>query len=92
MLLVIGRMNQESELIILRAAGYSDVRLFGVILLPAVMVALLVGWLSLILSPDLAQVLDRQVVEKEKLTAIQWFPAVFSLIVRSVNLCCRYFE
>ncbi len=67
-LLVIGRMNQESELIILRAAGYSDVRLFGVILLPAVMVALLVGWLSLILSPDLAQVLDRQVVEKEKLT------------------------
>ena len=67
-LLVTGRMNQESELIILRAAGYSDLRLFGVILLPAVMVALLVGWLSLILSPDLAQVLDRQVVEKEKLT------------------------
>tara|TARA_B100001093_G_scaffold199904_1_gene192098 strand:+ start:378 stop:1448 length:1071 start_codon:yes stop_codon:yes gene_type:complete len=67
-LLVIGRMNQESELIILRASGYSDLRLFGFILLPAVVVALLVGWLSLIVSPDLARVLDRQVVEKENLT------------------------
>ena len=42
-LLVIGRMNQESELIIFRAAGYSDFRLFGVIFLPAVLVAFLLG-------------------------------------------------
>ncbi len=67
-LLVIGRMNQESELTILRAAGYSDFGLFRTILFPAAIVALLVGWLSFVLSPDLARVLDRQVVEKENLT------------------------
>ncbi|MCH1501386.1 MAG: LptF/LptG family permease, partial [Litoricolaceae bacterium] len=48
-LLVMSRMNQESELTILRAAGYSNTRLFAIVLVPAALVAVLVGWLSLVL-------------------------------------------
>ena len=66
-LLVIGRMNQESELTILRAAGYSDLRLFKVILVPALMVH--AGWVVVFdcITRSSAR-LDRQVVEKENLT------------------------
>jgi len=67
-LLVMSRMNQESELTILRAAGYSNTRLFAIVLVPAALVAVLVGWLSLVLSPEVARELDRQVVAKENLT------------------------
>ena len=67
-LLVMSRMNQESELTILRAAGCSDTRLFSIVLVPAALVAVLVGWLSLVLSPEVARELDRQVVAKENLT------------------------
>ena len=67
-LLVMSRMNQESELTILRAAGYSNARLFAIVLVPAALVAVLVGWLSLVLSPEVARELDRQVVAKENLT------------------------
>ncbi|MCH1449675.1 MAG: LptF/LptG family permease, partial [Litoricolaceae bacterium] len=67
-LLVMSRMNQESELTILRAAGYSNTRLFSIVLVPAALVAVLVGWLSLVLSPEVARELDRQVVAKENLT------------------------
>ena len=59
-LLVLGRMSLESELTILRAAGYSNLRLFGIVLVPATAIALLVGWLSLVLSPEVARELDRQ--------------------------------
>ena len=68
-LLVMGRMNQDSEMTILSAAGYSDRYLFGMVLVPATVVALVVAWLSLIMSPGLARELDRQVIEKENLTA-----------------------
>jgi len=67
-LLVMSRMTQESELTILRAAGYSNARLFSIVLVPAALVAVLVGWLSLVLSPEVARELDRQVVAKENLT------------------------
>lgn len=67
-LLVLGRMNQDSELTILRAAGYSNRRIFGLVLVPAGLVALVVAWLSLVLSPNVARELDRQVVERENLT------------------------
>ncbi len=67
-LLVLGRMNQDSELTILRAAGYSNQRIFGLVLVPAGLIALVVAWLSLVLSPEVARELDRQVVEKENLT------------------------
>jgi len=67
-LLVLGRMNQDSELTILRAAGYSNRRIFGLVLVPAGLIALVVAWLSLVLSPEVARELDRQVVEKENLT------------------------
>ena len=67
-LLVLGRMSLESELTILRAAGYSNRRLFGIVLVPATAIALLVGWLSLVLSPEVARELDRQVIAQENLT------------------------
>ena len=67
-LLVLGRMSLESELTILRAAGYSNRRLFGLVLVPATAIALLVGWLSLVLSPEVARELDRQVIAQENLT------------------------
>ena len=67
-LIVLGRMNQESELTILRSAGYSDWRIFSIILVPASIIAVMVGWLSLILSPEVARELDHQVTEKENLT------------------------
>ena len=61
-------MSLESELTILRAAGYSNLRLFGIVLVPATAIALLVGWLSLVLSPEVARELDRQVIAQENLT------------------------
>lgn len=67
-LLVMSRLNQDSELAVLRAAGYSNRRLFGLVTLPAVVVACLVGWLSLVLSPEVARELDRQVDARERLT------------------------
>ena len=67
-LLVMGRMNQESELTILRGAGYSNGRLFAIVLVPALFIALVVGWLSMVLSPEVARELDRQVIAKENLT------------------------
>ncbi len=67
-LLVLGRMSLESELTILRAAGYSNRRLFGIVLVPATAIALLVGWLSLVFSPEVARELDRQVIAQENLT------------------------
>ncbi len=67
-LLVMGRMNQESGLTILRTAGYSNGRLFAIVLVPALFIALIVGWLSMVLSPGVARELDRQVVAKENLT------------------------
>ncbi|MDC1319387.1 LPS export ABC transporter permease LptF [Litorivicinus sp.] len=67
-LVVLGRMNQDSELTILRASGYSDKRLILVVLVPASLIACLVAWLSLFASPDVARELDRQVAAKENLT------------------------
>ena len=67
-LLVLGRMNQDSELTVLRAAGYSNRRIFTWVLVPSGLIALVVAWLSLVLSPEVARELDRQVVERENLT------------------------
>ena len=67
-LIVLGRMNQELELTILRTAGYSNLRIISIILVPASLVAIIVGWLSLVLSPEVARELDRQVIAKANLT------------------------
>ena len=67
-LLVMSRLNQESELTVLRAAGYSNRRLFGLVALPSLAVACVVGFLSLVVSPDVARELDRQVDARERLT------------------------
>jgi lipopolysaccharide export system permease protein len=67
-LLVMSRLNQDSELAVLRAAGYSNWRLFTMVLIPALGLAVLVGWLSLVLSPEVARELDRQVDARERLT------------------------
>lgn len=67
-LLVMSRLNQDSELAVLRAAGYSNRRLFGLVAVPALLVACVVGWLSLVLSPEVARELDRQVDARERLT------------------------
>ena len=67
-LLVLGRMNQDSELTIMHSAGYSNASIFRLILIPALIIAALVGWLSLFLSPEIARELDRQVVAKRNLT------------------------
>ncbi len=51
-LLAYGRLYLESEMSVLSAAGMSPQRLLAYTLAPALLVALLVGWLSLFLAPQ----------------------------------------
>jgi len=63
-LLAYGRLYLESEMTVLSATGMSQQRLLGMTMAPALLVALLVAWLSLALAPQGAYqfqlVLNRQ--------------------------------
>ncbi|HCP56693.1 MAG: LPS export ABC transporter permease LptF [Pseudomonadaceae bacterium] len=63
-LLAYGRLYLESEMTVLSATGMSQQRLLGYTMIPAALVALLVGWLSLGLAPQgvtrVAQILNEQ--------------------------------
>lgn len=51
-LLAYGRLYLESEMTVLSATGMSQQRLLGMTLFPAVLVAVIVAWLSLSLAPQ----------------------------------------
>jgi len=51
-LLAYGRLYLESEMTVLSATGMSQQRLLGMTMVPAVLVALVVAWLSLSLAPQ----------------------------------------
>lgn len=59
LLLTLGRLYAESELVVLRAGGVGPARLLGWLAAPAVAVTLIVGYFSLFLAPDF----DRQLTE-----------------------------
>ncbi len=51
-LLAYGRLYLESEMTVLSATGMSQKRLLGYTMAPALLVAILVAWLSLFLAPQ----------------------------------------
>lgn len=59
LLLTLGRLYAESELVVLKAGGVSPGRLLRWLALPALVVTLIVGFFSLYLAPDY----DRQLTE-----------------------------
>lgn len=63
-LLAYGRMYLDSEMTVLSATGMSQQRLLGYSMVPATLVALLAGWLSLGLAPQgvehVARILNQQ--------------------------------
>jgi len=67
-LLSFGRLYLDSEITVLRATGMSQQRLFGYSLIPATLVALLVAWLSLWLSPQGIAAMELLLNQQEALT------------------------
>jgi len=63
-LLAYGRLYLESEMTVLTATGMSEQRLLSYTLVPAILIALLCAWLSLVLTPqgvqNVAQILNEQ--------------------------------
>ena len=68
-LLVIGHMREERELLAIFAAGISEWKMIFYLTLPGVVVALIVGFFSVILSPDVAGYLRAEIEHQNKLTA-----------------------
>lgn len=50
-LLALGRLYVDSEMVVISACGISPLRLCGIVLAPALLVALLVAFISLVVSP-----------------------------------------
>lgn len=67
-LLAYGRLYLESEMSVLSAAGMSPQRLLAYTLAPALLVALLVAWLSLLLAPQGVARVERILNSQEALT------------------------
>ncbi|MBV2133827.1 LPS export ABC transporter permease LptF [Pseudomonas sp. MAP12] len=67
-LLAYGRLYLESEMTVLAAAGMSRQRLLAYTLAPAVLVALLVAWLSLSLAPQGVTQVERILYSQDALT------------------------
>ena len=69
LLLTLGRLHAESEFVVLRGGGVGPARLLRWLLLPALVVAGVVGYFSLILAPDsdrrLTKFLDEQAANAE---------------------------
>lgn len=67
-LLVLGRLREDSEWVIFQGSGLSSFRLLGLVVVPATAVALAVAWLSLVASPTIARELERQLLARDQLT------------------------
>ena len=67
-LLVLGRLREDSEWVIFQIAGLSMLRLLTLVAVPATVIALCVAWLSLVASPSIARELERQLVARDQLT------------------------
>ena len=67
-LLAYGRLYMDSEMTVLTATGMSQQRLMLYSLAPALLVALLVAWLSLGLTPKGAEQADRILNDQDSLT------------------------
>lgn len=67
-LLAYGRLYLESEMSVLSAAGMSPQRLLAYTLAPALLVALLVAWLSLLLAPQGVARVEQILNSQEALT------------------------
>jgi len=77
-LLAYGRMYLESEMTVLHACRFSQARLTGMTLAMATVVALIVGGMSLYLSPMGMQKVEQLFVEQSKLTEFEMlFPGKF---------------
>ena len=63
-LLAYGRLYLESEMTVLTATGMSEQRLLSYTMIPAILVAVICGWLSFMLTPqgvqNVAQILNEQ--------------------------------
>lgn len=53
-LLTLGRICSDSEMVVMQAVGYSPARLLGIVLLPGAVTAAICGWCSLDLGPRAA--------------------------------------
>lgn len=51
-LLVLGRLYAESEMVVLNACGFSQKRLVGYTMVVALLIMLITGWLSLVVKPS----------------------------------------
>jgi len=67
-LLAYGRLYLDSEMLVLSATGMSQQRLLAYTLVPALLVALLVGWLALSLTPQGAVRVTQILKEQDLLT------------------------
>jgi len=77
-LLAYGRMYLESEMTVLHACGLSEKRLLGMSLCFSLLVALLVGSMSLYVSPWGMQQVEKLFAEQSKVTAFEvLFPGRF---------------
>ena len=65
-LLSYGRMYLENEMVVLQACGVSDKRLVGLSMVPAVCMALVIGFFSFYLSPWGSQQAHSLLLEQEK--------------------------
>ena len=66
----ISRMNADSELVVLQTSGCSTFRLFSVIAVPTVLIALVVASLAIVGSPYVANQLEHVLQDKDRLTAL----------------------
>ncbi len=70
-LLTYGRLYAESEMTVLTATGFSDRKLLGYTMIPAVFLMVLVGGFTLILSPWGAQKMENLYQQQAKLTEFE---------------------
>lgn len=66
-----GRLYAESEMTVLTATGFSDKRLLGYSLIPAVFMMVIVGFFTLFLSPLGAKKTEDLYIERAKLTEFE---------------------
>lgn len=82
-LLTYGRLYAESEMTVLIACGMSKIRLFLMTLIPAAIFTVIVGYLSLVLTPWGLANTDRLMAEQEELTEFDvLMPGLFQSMSR----------
>ncbi len=70
-LLSYGRMYLENEMVVLQACGFSQKRLVGLSMIPAVCMALVIGYFSFFLSPWSAQRANALVFEQQTRSGLE---------------------